>query len=417
MGNASSALKIDGESELVGNGVSGVKLHQTHCKSLPTEVENTTKASFGHGYHQFSCKITNLTETQGTRQNDKVMANQNPEIPMELGDIKANTNPSTTYATRLLAHQTTQNPSKTTLKPIELIHGEPTVIFTTEELRQFTVEEGLHQALVLKFSFERLDMQELRKLLPKLFVTKGRSLIGWLARRHILIRFDLYEDYVVAASKVVNYMLVNGENHQFRVFPWTLGFIPKEETSRAFVWISLPSLPPMLFAKKSLLSIALAVGKPIAINKATQETLRLSTARIKVELDLLDKKPNRVRIHCVYEITGQIIEQYQEVVYDSLPQFCSYCKHQGHEENSCHLLQQKHAFTERENPLYEGKIVEKYQGDLRNMLDEKKKAVDVLSTSNGGAPMTEKRSADGMTMLSLAEVVSQELKYLQRSYG
>ncbi|OIT33616.1 hypothetical protein A4A49_63468, partial [Nicotiana attenuata] len=58
---------------------------------------------------------------------------------------------------------------------------------------------------------ERLQMNELRKFLPKLLGTQGRSLIWWLARRHILIRFDLYEDYVVAASKVVNHLLVNGD--------------------------------------------------------------------------------------------------------------------------------------------------------------------------------------------------------------
>ncbi|OIS98598.1 hypothetical protein A4A49_60890, partial [Nicotiana attenuata] len=58
---------------------------------------------------------------------------------------------------------------------------------------------------------ERLEMHELRKFLPKLLGTQGLSLIGWLARRHILIKFDLYEDYVVAASKAVNHLLVNGD--------------------------------------------------------------------------------------------------------------------------------------------------------------------------------------------------------------
>ncbi|OIT40428.1 hypothetical protein A4A49_58393 [Nicotiana attenuata] len=57
----------------------------------------------------------------------------------------------------------------------------------------------------------KFTMNELRKFLPKLLGTQGRSLIGWLARRHILIRFDLNEDYVVAASKVVNHLLVNGD--------------------------------------------------------------------------------------------------------------------------------------------------------------------------------------------------------------
>ncbi|XP_049378180.1 vacuolar-processing enzyme-like [Solanum stenotomum] len=54
-----------------------------------------------------------------------------------------------------------------------------------------------------------------------------------------------------------------------------------------------------LFAKKSLLSIASAVGKPIAIDKATQIKSRPSTARVKVILDLMEKLPNRIRLQFV----------------------------------------------------------------------------------------------------------------------
>lgn len=63
----------------------------------------------------------------------------------------------------------------------------------------------------------------------------------------------------------------------------------------------------MLFAKQSLLSIASVVGKPIAIDKATQEKPRPSKARVKVELDLLDKRPHRVRIHYVDEKLGRLL--------------------------------------------------------------------------------------------------------------
>ncbi|KAK4363041.1 hypothetical protein RND71_018282 [Anisodus tanguticus] len=68
-----------------------------------------------------------------------------------------------------------------------------------------TQEEGLHQALVMKFSQEKLDMQELRNILQKYLGSQGRCLIGWLARRHILVRFERMEDYVIAAAKTVHY--------------------------------------------------------------------------------------------------------------------------------------------------------------------------------------------------------------------
>ncbi|KAK6802843.1 hypothetical protein RDI58_000627 [Solanum bulbocastanum] len=43
----------------------------------------------------------------------------------------------------------------------------------------------------------------------------------------------------------------------------------------------LEHLPPNLFAKKSLLSIASVIGKPVAIDKATQERTMPSIARVK----------------------------------------------------------------------------------------------------------------------------------------
>ncbi|KAM3222351.1 hypothetical protein P3L10_021621 [Capsicum annuum] len=51
-----------------------------------------------------------------------------------------------------------------------------------------------------------------------------------------------------------------------------------------------------LFAKRSLLSIALAIGKPIAVDKSTQVRSRSSTARVRVILDLMDKHLDRIRL-------------------------------------------------------------------------------------------------------------------------
>ncbi|KAG5583582.1 hypothetical protein H5410_054209, partial [Solanum commersonii] len=59
------------------------------------------------------------------------------------------------------------------------------------------------------------------------------------------------------------------------------------------------NLSPDLFAKKSLLSIASAVGKPVVIDKATQIKSRPSTARVKVILDLMEKLPNHIRLQFV----------------------------------------------------------------------------------------------------------------------
>lgn len=114
-----------------------------------------------------------------------------------------------------------------------------------------------------------------------------------------------------------------------------MGFNPREETSKAVVWISFPNLPTIFFAKKSLLSIASTVGKPLALDKATQDRTRPSTARVKVLIDLMDKHPKRVKINIVDMKSGKNVEYFQQIVFDNLPKYCMCCKHQGHEEKSC----------------------------------------------------------------------------------
>lgn len=224
-----------------------------------------------------------------------------------------------TYASQLLTNNSASISTKLVLKPVQIVHGEPTIQFTMEERQTFAVEEGLHQAVVLKLSPRAPDLQVLRSLLPKILSIKGHCLIGHLAPRQLLLRLDQPEDFVNALARAVNSFSHSGEQHQYRVFPWTVGYNPKEETSKAAVWISLPNLSPELFARQSLLSIANAVGKPIAIDKATQVKSRPSTARVKVILDLLDKLPTCICLQHVDNASGKIVEVFQEVIYDNLP--------------------------------------------------------------------------------------------------
>ncbi|PHT30596.1 hypothetical protein CQW23_29817 [Capsicum baccatum] len=66
-------------------------------------------------------------------------------------------------------------------------------------------------------------------------------------------------------------------------------------------------------------------GKPIAVDKAIQEKSRHSTARVKVELDLLAKLPQRMKLQYVYDKSGKITDHFQKFVYDNLPSYCPFC--------------------------------------------------------------------------------------------
>nr|XP_033515996.1 uncharacterized protein LOC104111582 isoform X2 [Nicotiana tomentosiformis] len=252
-----------------------------------------------------------------------------------------------------------------------------------EEVNEFTIEEGLHQAVVVKFSYGKPELQVLRQIIPKQFDVKGSCNIGLLEFRHVLVKFDLLEDYVQFLSRYTSYVKSNGGEFFFRTFPWTIGFNLREETSKAVVWISFPMLSPNLFAKKSLLSISSAVGKPLAVVKATHDRTRPSTARIKVLLDLLERHPKRVKIHIVDKSSGKSVEHKQEVVHDNLSRYCTYCKHQGHDERLCHLMngktkeddavaRQKSAGHDDFLSAIETSSVEQLKGDARDFLNAKR---------------------------------------------
>ncbi|KAG5620578.1 hypothetical protein H5410_005796 [Solanum commersonii] len=118
-----------------------------------------------------------------------------------------------------------------------MLHGKPTIKFTLDEIYEFTREEGLHQEIVIIFTYGQPNLNDIHTLIPQQLGIKGNIL---------------------------------------------------KETSIALTWISFPSLPPNLFAGKVLLSIASADRKPLAIDKATQIRSRPSTTRMKLLVDLLD---------------------------------------------------------------------------------------------------------------------------------
>ncbi|PHT30205.1 hypothetical protein CQW23_30237 [Capsicum baccatum] len=124
-------------------------------------------------------------------------------------------------------------------------------------------QEGLHHAILVKLSMESLDLSILRSILPNFLDIKEHFLVGLLAQRQLLIRIDQYNDFVDALSRV---------------------------------WNSFPNLSMDLFAKRSLFSIASAVGKPISMDKARQVRSRPSTTRVRVILDVMDKHPDCIQL-------------------------------------------------------------------------------------------------------------------------
>ncbi|KAG5608907.1 hypothetical protein H5410_020188 [Solanum commersonii] len=77
-----------------------------------------------------------------------------------------------------------------------------------------------------------------------------------------------------------------------------------------------------------------------------------------------------------------MIEVFQEIVYDNLSLYCNYCKHHGHDEDSCHVVSKRNQNNKQIDDTIEVALKgtidsEKYQGDAREILNEKRMTVDV----------------------------------------
>lgn len=74
------------------------------------------------------------------------------------------------------------------------------------------MEEGLHQAVVVKLSPRSPGLHDLRGLLPKVSGIKGHCFVGHLAPRQLLIGLDQYEDFVTALARPLNYFRTMEKN-------------------------------------------------------------------------------------------------------------------------------------------------------------------------------------------------------------
>ncbi|XP_027155307.1 uncharacterized protein LOC113755505 [Coffea eugenioides] len=154
---------------------------------------------------------------------------------------------------------------------------------------------------------------------------KGSFSLGLLDPRHVLIRFDLEDDFHRCWLR--GFWTFQG--FAMRVFKWSPTFSANIESSIVPVWIRLPFLPVHLFGKEPLFSIARLVGEPLRLDASTATLSRPSVARICVEVDLLQSLPQRVWIW--NGSTGF----WQKVEYESLPDYCESCRKLGHSASSC----------------------------------------------------------------------------------
>lgn len=92
------------------------------------------------------------------------------------------------------------------------------------------------------------------------------------------------------------------------------------------VWVKLPNLPLYLWGTKSLGKIGSALGNPLFTDECTANKLRVSYARILVEIDVTQKQKENITIR---DKEGNKITQ--PVEFKWKPKFCELCQKAGHQ--------------------------------------------------------------------------------------
>ncbi|XP_058776305.1 uncharacterized protein LOC131650615 [Vicia villosa] len=107
---------------------------------------------------------------------------------------------------------------------------------------------------------------------------------------------------------------------------WMLEFRLKDDFLRTLpIWIKLPQLPLCLWGEMSLNKIGSALGIPLVTDECTANKLRVSYARILVEMDITKDLPTELTIR---DKDGT--KFLQPVEYEWKPMYCKRCQKPGH---------------------------------------------------------------------------------------
>ncbi|XP_041024617.1 uncharacterized protein LOC121265149 [Juglans microcarpa x Juglans regia] len=203
--------------------------------------------------------------------------------------------------------------------------GELFFQFSKEEI--FRLAEPFRFSIVLKFLRNRPSLDAIRIFIRNRWSLEGVPVVSTM--RHpinVFVRMASEEDCMRALSREA----CDIDWIPYCAFHWTPDF-KEEEPSIVPVWIELPDLPPNFYHESFLKILTIPIGRFIRRDNPTQCATRTDGARICVEMDAAIEPLS----HFWIGTPGLGSSRKQDIVYETLPAFCSKCKIQGHNVRTC----------------------------------------------------------------------------------
>ncbi|XP_058722177.1 uncharacterized protein LOC131593630 [Vicia villosa] len=140
---------------------------------------------------------------------------------------------------------------------------------------------------------------------------------------YFLLRFKSHEDMDGVMMKGP-YTL---RNIPIILKEWRPNYNVKDYMLRTLpIWVKLPKLPLHLWGARSLNKIGSTIGVPLVTDECTAHKLRVSYARILVEVDITRKLADEITIK---DPEGRLLKQ--GIEYEWRPKFCDKCQRVGHQ--------------------------------------------------------------------------------------
>ncbi|KAH0730085.1 hypothetical protein KY289_001273 [Solanum tuberosum] len=246
--------------------------------------------------------------------------------------------------------------------PIELnnpIHtnrqGLPAVLLEEDDYN-IKLAESCKYTQVGKFTNTMPKMEVIRKSFIIQTQLSGGVKIAHYNSRHVYIDLDNKFDYVTVWTK--QRMSIDGQ--LMRIQTWTPEFTLEEETPVVPIWVALPELPWHCYNKVLLTAILSSISKVLYLDSPTSQKTRGSMARVKIQIDLTKPRPPHVWVG--FKNLDPNKGRWQKVQYEGIPDYCMYCKHQGHIDNVCTIKRRDEDFKKRREK--EAEKQNKPKGDL-----------------------------------------------------
>ncbi|XP_058751687.1 uncharacterized protein LOC131624790 [Vicia villosa] len=168
-------------------------------------------------------------------------------------------------------------------------------------------------ALIMYALGDELSMNGVRKFMMNYWNFVTLPELYYNEEGFFLIRFKSKED--------IDEVLMRGPYTIYKkpmlLHEWTPDFTLQDDILRVLpIWVTFPQLPLMMWGDKSIGKIASALGKPVMVDECTAKKLRVTYARVLIEVDVTNELKNYINIR---DPSGKLLSQ--QVDYEWRPPF------------------------------------------------------------------------------------------------